>query len=118
MSRGSVMPAPHRVPGSVPEGAPHRAPSEGAPRRALTRAIAYLRERQRPDGQFPIDVSPDRTMAASRFDDSLFGTAMIVSSLSFVEQSQSPQIPPMLRRATEFLAREMVGPGLWRYWPL
>jgi hypothetical protein len=75
-----------------------------------------LRRRQQPDGQFPIDLSQEREMTHSRFDSSLFGTVMIVYSLSFVEPLQFPQIPQMLQRATEFLARQMVGPGLWRYW--
>jgi hypothetical protein len=116
MSRGSMRPAPHRLSGSVPEGAPHRAPAEVAPRRALTQAIAYLRQRQQPDGQFPVYVSPDRGMDASRLDGSLFATVTIVYSLSFVPRSQGAQIAPMLRQGTEFLAREMVGPALWRYW--
>jgi hypothetical protein len=55
-------------------------------------------------------------MATYRFDGSPFATAMIVYSLSFARHPESPEIPPMLQRGAEFLAREMVGPGLWRYW--
>src|SRR5262245_7009372 len=97
------MPAPSRVPGREPAGRPDWAWPDGAPQLALTRAIAYLHQRQRPDGQFPVSISPDPGMAFSRFDDSLFGTAMIVHSLSLARGSQSPQIPSMRRRATEFL---------------
>ena len=58
-SPGRVTTATHRVPGTAPEGAPQRACAAAA-RRALTRAIAYLHQHQRPEGEFPIDASPAR----------------------------------------------------------
>ncbi len=81
---------------------------------ALERAIDFLQRNQLPYGEFRTYRSPDKGMTSNCiFDSSLFITALVLYSLSFVPESQVREIK---QKAAQFLASEAEKGGVWRYW--
>lgn len=72
---------------------------------ALERGVAYLRRAQLPSGELPV-------LASDRPDPSVFPTAVMAHSLSFVAEARDVR-----DRALDFLAAEMQPGGLWKHWP-
>ncbi len=88
--------------------------STGAIAQALCNALDFLRRSQLPYGEFRTYASPDpRMQAGCRFDSSPFVTSLVLYALGFVGD---PRAEAMVARGLDFLAAEMEGPGLWRYW--
>jgi hypothetical protein len=82
--------------------------------RAISRALDFLARSQLPYGEFRTCAAADARMAGEcRFDSSPFATSLVLYALSFVPDHR---VPAMTSRALDFLAAEMEGPGLWRYW--
>lgn len=72
---------------------------------AIARGIAFLERSQLPSGEL-------RVFASGKPDPSIFPTALIAHSLSFV-----PAASVVRERALDFLAAEMDPRGLWKHWP-
>ncbi|HEX2834758.1 MAG TPA: hypothetical protein VHW00_17225 [Thermoanaerobaculia bacterium] len=72
--------------------------------RAISRAVAFLTERQLPTGELPV-------LAAGKPDPSVFPTALAAHTLSF-----APEAATLRARALDFLEREMQPRGLWKHW--
>lgn len=72
---------------------------------AMHRGVAFLRRVQLPSGELPV-------LASGKPDPSVFPTAVMAHSLSFV-----PQANDVRARALDFLAREMQPGGVWKHWP-
>jgi hypothetical protein len=88
------------------------------PSASLHAAMSFLKEQQSESGQFPATLKlktvvngvPDYSVQP---DLSPFPTSHIVYSL---EQSRLPAAATMIEKAVEYLRREQVAGGLWRYW--
>jgi hypothetical protein len=81
---------------------------------AISKALDFLARRQLPYGEFMTCASADPQMEGEcRFDSSPFATSLVLYALSFVDERRAQA---MIARALDFLAAEMEGPGLWRYW--
>lgn len=88
--------------------------SAGQQKQAISSALGFLARRQLPYGEFKTYASPDPQMETEcRFDSSPFATSLVLYALSFVDD---PSVKKMAAHALDFLAAEMEGPGLWRYW--
>ncbi len=88
--------------------------SSGAIAQAISNALDFLGRSQLPYGEFRTFASPDPQMQAGcRFDSSPFATSLVLYALGFVDD---PRAEAMTTRGLDFLAAEMEGPGLWRYW--
>jgi hypothetical protein len=81
--------------------------------RAIVRAVAFLRSRQLPHGEFATLVGADRTMANPAFDSSPFITSFVLYGLTHVDRAPVAEI---VTRAASFLASQMEFGGVWRYW--
>lgn len=82
--------------------------------RAIASALDWLAGSQLPSGEFRTYASPDPNMEGGcRFDSSPFATSLVLYALGFVDD---PRARSMAARGLDFLASEMEGPGLWRYW--
>lgn len=82
--------------------------------RALARAVGFLRQRQLAHGEFQTYAAADEWLTTDVHPDSaLFVTALVLYAIG---SSDDPRAAPMLARGLDFLAAEMEGPGLWRYW--
>lgn len=80
---------------------------------ALARAVDFLERKQLPYGEFQTFASGNKQLRQGKFDSSPFATAWIVDCLGYWKGDQAQT---MIGRALDFLAAEMEGPGLWRYW--
>lgn len=72
---------------------------------AVARGVEFLRRVQLPSGELPV-------LASGKPDPSVFPTAVMAHSLSFV-----PAATDVRRHALDFLAAEMQAGGVWKHWP-
>lgn len=72
---------------------------------ALVRGVEFLRRVQLPNGELPV-------LASGKPDPSVFPTAVMAHSLSFVAEARD-----VFDRALTFLADEMRPGGVWKHWP-
>jgi hypothetical protein len=72
---------------------------------AVHRGVEFLRRVQLSSGELPV-------LASGNPDPSVFPTAVMAHSLSFV-----PAAGDVRRRALDFLAAEMQPGGVWKHWP-
>jgi hypothetical protein len=80
----------------------------------LDAALSFLREEQRPSGEFPTFKARDAALVQERqFDSTPFATTYLLHALSFVER---PHVREMAAEALDFLEAEMESHGVWRYW--
>jgi hypothetical protein len=88
--------------------------SAGPIEQAISNGLDFLARNQLPYGELKTCASSDPKMEAEcRFDSSPFATSLVLYALSFVDD---PRVAVMTARALDFLAAEMEGSGLWRYW--
>jgi len=81
-------------------------------RQAIARGLAFLEERQLPDGAFPVVCTTDPTMVHGCVEDpSLFPTALVAHALSFCQAAAAMRV-----RAEDFLLAQMSSHGLWKHW--
>jgi hypothetical protein len=91
------------------------APPAEEVRQAAARAIAFLREEQRPSGEFPSVAAPLGEPDPAWEEDTLtFITALVV--LAMARQPQHPATDVIIGSAVSFLDREREPGGQWRYW--
>lgn len=77
-------------------------------------AIAFLKKRQLPSGEFPIYMSATKSLdGPCKLDNSTTCSALVLYSLSFLP---SQSIFDMLTQSRVFLSNEMKSPGVWQYW--
>jgi hypothetical protein len=72
---------------------------------AIRRGVAFLASTQHPSGELQV-------LASGQPDPSVFPTAVMTHSLSFV-----PEADEVRAKALDFLEEEMSARGLWRHWP-
>jgi hypothetical protein len=77
---------------------------------AIARALAFLRSRQKPSGEFPNDTWT-LSEPEPRQDTSVFPAALIAHCLS-----AAPEADAMRLRSLDFLQSEMEPTGVWRHW--
>lgn len=83
--------------------------------RALRRGVRCLLGAQAESGAFPGIVSDRPDLGGWQAPDcSIFDTAGVLRSLRF---ASGAALKPLRERATAFLRREMIPPGIWGYWP-
>jgi hypothetical protein len=81
---------------------------------AISNALDFLARNQLSYGEFRTYASSDARMEGEcHFDSSPFATSLVLYALSFVDDRR---VQAMTGHALDFLAVEMEGPGLWRYW--
>ncbi|MEA2663484.1 MAG: hypothetical protein QOI11_428, partial [Candidatus Eremiobacteraeota bacterium] len=81
--------------------------------RAIDRAVAFLRSRQLPHGEFATLLGADRAMSNPAFDSSPFITSFVLYGLTHVDRAP---VADMVAKAASFLTSEMEFGGVWRYW--
>jgi hypothetical protein len=82
----------------------------------MARAVAWLRQRQHPSGEFPVLYVDDRREDCQWIPDTcIFPTALIGESL--LALPPCPAIEDMLDRACRFLIAQSHRPGLWSHYP-
>ncbi len=86
---------------------------DAALERALAHAVAFLRGRQLPHGEFVTLLGADRTMAHPAFDSSAFVTSFVLYGLTHVDRAA---VADIVAKAASFLIAEMEFGGVWRYW--
>lgn len=83
-------------------------------RRAVRSAAFFLRATQLPSGEFKTIVARDAGLTLeARHDPSPFATAHILSSLA---NCACEECEPVIKRAAEFLRRQRLPGGLWKFW--
>lgn len=81
---------------------------------ALSRAVAFLQERQLPNGEFRTLAAVDELLTVEVQPDSAhFITALVLHAIG---SCADPRVPLLIARGLEFLCSEMEGGGMWRYW--
>lgn len=81
---------------------------------AIQRGIEFLKKSQLPSGEFKTLVAKDNALSVEpRHDPSPFATAHILSSLADCANKESEQV---IKRAAEFLRRQRLPGGLWKFW--
>jgi len=81
---------------------------------ATAQALAFLRRRQLPNGQFDMRMGAQlRSSADGVSDPCTFATAVIVYSLGFSGTAEASEI---IARALPFLQAELLPYGVWKYW--
>lgn len=86
----------------------------GETTRALSGALTFLAERQRPNGELATEISADPQMLADCVEDgAVFTTSIVAYSLSWLNHPLAAQVQ---NRALDFLESEEIPPGIWRYW--
>jgi hypothetical protein len=81
---------------------------------SIHRGLGFLSASQAPTGELPSFAAFAPEMTGTRaLDSATFPTALILDSLAFVLDSSEH---PVSHKARRFLKREMIPPGLWRYW--
>lgn len=81
---------------------------------AISKALNFLAQNQLPYGEFKTYLSTNERMADNCvFDSSAFVTALILYSISFLEE---PKVKGITQKAVQFLVEEKEIPGQWRFW--
>jgi hypothetical protein len=80
---------------------------------AIARAVAFLRERQLPHGEFMTLLAPDKEMSAGVFDSTPFTTSFVLYALTHVG---NPLANDIIEKAGTYLLSQMEFGGVWRYW--
>jgi hypothetical protein len=81
---------------------------------SVARALAFLRRRQDPSGEFGVRTWREgEEPSAGVADHSVFVTACVLYALRHV---QTVQVDDIARAAIRFLIKEMRPPGVWSYW--
>lgn len=81
----------------------------------LDSALTFLRNEQRPNGEFPTFFGSHPLLApVRRFDSTTFATTYVLHALSYVERER---VSEMTAKALSFVEAEMERHGVWRYWP-
>lgn len=80
---------------------------------ALLRAVAFLRERQLPHGEFATLLGTNRGLDGSVFDSSPFVTTFVLEGLAEIDRAL---VADVVGKAVAFLRSEMEFGGVWRYW--
>jgi hypothetical protein len=86
---------------------------EAAADPAIARAVAFLRARQLPNGEFMTLLGQDLRMTNPAFDSSPFITSFVVYALA---QLNRALVEDIISNATAFLVSHMEWGGVWRYW--
>ena len=82
--------------------------------KSLSNAMAFLKQRQLPSGEFICMVADDETFTLNlREDSSPFIAQQILYSL---QTANLPTCENIIRKSREFLASEAWPGGVWRYW--
>lgn len=81
--------------------------------RAILRAVAFLRSRQLPHGEFVTLLGTDRQMSNPAFDSSPFVTSFVLYGLTQLDRAW---VEDIVSKAAAFLLSEMEFGGVWRYW--
>ena len=80
----------------------------------IKRGLTFLRQRQFPSGEFStLTWFGDDIENNSRYDGSLFATTFILYSLAFIADAD---VAEMRNKGLDFLERETLPSGLWRFW--
>jgi hypothetical protein len=79
---------------------------------SIERAVAFLRRRQLPHGEFATMLGADRALSSPVFDSSPFGTTIVISALAQLGRTDAGD---MIARAAAFVRSEMEFGGVWRY---
>jgi prenyltransferase beta subunit len=77
------------------------------------RGLLFLRNNQRPYGEFRTYASPSVDMRRTFFDSSIFATTFVLYSIARIDH---PCVTAMTNKAISFLTEEMYGPGLFQYY--
>ena len=93
--------------------APALSRSDRALGEALLRAVAFLRERQLPHGEFATLLGTDRGLHGAVFDSSPFVTSFVLEGLAEIDRAL---VSDLVGKAVAFLRSEMEFGGVWRYW--
>ncbi|HEY6235649.1 MAG TPA: prenyltransferase/squalene oxidase repeat-containing protein [Candidatus Elarobacter sp.] len=80
---------------------------------AIVRAVAFLRRRQLPYGEFTTLLGADRQLSNPVFDTSPFITSLVLYGLTHVDRALAGD---MVAKAAAFLLSQMEFGGVWRYW--
>ncbi len=80
--------------------------------RDAVRAVAFLRRRQLPHGEFATMLGADRRLSSPVLESSPFGTTFVISALA---QLGGTGAGDMIARAAAFVRGEMEFGGVWRY---
>jgi hypothetical protein len=79
----------------------------------MARAVAFLRSRQLPHGEFVTLLGTDRAMSNPAFDSSPFVTSFVLYGLTHADRALTADL---IAKAASFLVSEMEFGGVWRYW--
>jgi hypothetical protein len=82
-------------------------------RRAILRAVGFLRRRQLPHGEFVTLLGADRQFSSTAFESSPFTTSFVLYALAHVDRAVVGHIAA---KGAAFLLSEMEFGGVWRYW--
>lgn len=89
-------------------------PASAAIERSLSRAIVFLQESQLAHGEFRTCAATNKALTVDCHPDSAcFITALVLYAIG---SSDDPRVPALIARGLDFLAAEMEGQGMWRYW--
>ena len=81
---------------------------------AIERAVSYMGRHQLACGEFRNYMSSEPGLQSDCvLESSTAATCVVLYSLGFV---RSPSVCELIRKGISFLKREMVHPGIWRYW--
>ena len=80
---------------------------------AIGRALAFLRARQLPYGEFKTLLGRDRQLSRPAFESSPFTTSFVLYALTYVDRAEAAD---MIDKAASFLLSEMEFGGVWRYY--
>ncbi len=80
---------------------------------AIAGAVAFLRSRQLPHGEFATLLGADRQLSNPAFDSSPFITSFVLYGLTHLERAL---VQDIVAKAASFLLSEMEFGGVWRYW--
>jgi len=81
---------------------------------SIDRAVGFLRERQRPHGEFAVAIGSDPQLTTTAEDSGVFGTALVLAAFGYLERSAA--VADMTDKAIAYLLAEMEFGGVWRYW--
>ncbi|HEX3462791.1 MAG TPA: hypothetical protein VHS78_01890 [Candidatus Elarobacter sp.] len=80
---------------------------------AVLRAVAFLRERQLPHGEFVTLLGTNEGLDGAVFDSSPFVTTFVLDGLAEIDRAL---VADVVAKAVAFLRSEMEFGGVWRYW--